>query len=160
MLAKIKNNKIMGLFNSLFGKKKMTLEEANEENKKFISENPGSKNDEDSLMRQASSALTNGDFEKSIELYQKLADDYPEKKGLYLSQIGAALYFLNDFNKAIEYYLNAKENGADSDMMDDNIWEACEAIYKKDNDKAAIEKYLEYYPNGSYVKKAKKILSK
>lgn len=150
----------MGLFDSLFGKKKITLEEANEENKEFISKNTEPKNDEDSLMRQASSALTNGEFEKSIELYKNLASDYPEKKGVYLSQVGVAFYFLNDFNKAIEYYLNAKENGADSDMMDDNTWEACEAIYKNESDKTALEKYLNYFPNGSYAKKAKKILSK
>ncbi len=150
----------MGLFNFLFAKKKVTLEEADEMNKKIIAENPEPADNEDALMRQASSAMTSGKFEKSVELYQKLANDYPDKKGLYLGQVGAAYFFLNDFNKAIEYYLSAKENGADTDMMDDNIWEASEAIYEKDKDKSAIQKYLEYYPNGSYVKKANKILSK
>ncbi|AUP81105.1 tetratricopeptide repeat protein [Flavivirga eckloniae] len=150
----------MGLFDSLFGKKKMTLEQANEKNQKHISENPKPKDDEDSLLRQASSALTSGKFNDSIELYKKLAVSYPEKKGLYLSQIGVAYYFLKDYVKAIGFYSEAKDNGADSRMMDDNIWEACEAIYNSNNDKAAIEKYLEYYPNGSYVKKAKKILFK
>lgn len=144
----------------LFGKKKLTLEEANEKNEKYLSKNQEPQNDENSLMRQASSALTKGEFEKSIELYQKLANDYPEKKGLYLSQVGAAHYFLGDFTKAIEYYIKARDIGADSNMIDDNIWEACEAVYKNNSDKIEIEKYLEYCPNGSYTKKAKKILSK
>ncbi|WP_196888984.1 tetratricopeptide repeat protein [Aureivirga sp. CE67] len=146
-------------FKLLFARNKKTLNELNEINKKVISENPEPKNDEDSLLRAASSALTNSEFEKSIEYYNKLVANYPENKGLYYSQIGAAHYFLNDFHKAIEYYLLAKKNG-DTEMMDDNIWEACEAIYKKDQDKKAIEKYLEYYPNGSYAKKANKILVK
>jgi len=105
--------------------------------------------------------MTSGKFDKSIQLYQKLADTYLEKKGLYLSQVGAAYYFLEDYATAIEYYIKAKENGADSAMIDDNVWEACETIYETDKtDKTAIEKYLEYYPNGNYTKKAKKLLSK
>ena len=150
----------MGLFDFLFRKNKMTLGQANKVNQEFISMNPEPKNDEDSLMRQASSAMTGKDFEKSIILYQKLVNDYPDNKGLYLSQIGAAYFFLNEFNLAIEYYVKARDNGADNNMMDDNIWEACEAIYKNDNDKTVIEMYLEYYPNGSYVKKAQKMMSK
>ncbi|GAA3649446.1 tetratricopeptide repeat protein [Flavivirga jejuensis] len=150
----------MGLFNSLFGKKKMTLDEANAKNQDFITKNPEPKDDENSLMRQASNMLTNRKFDESIEFYKRLAENYPENKGLYLSQVGVGFYFLNDFDKAIEYYLKAKNEGADSNMMDDNIWEACEAIYNKNNDKKAIERYLEYYHNGNYAKKAKKILSK
>ncbi|GAA4275588.1 tetratricopeptide repeat protein [Aquimarina mytili] len=149
----------MGLFSFLFGKKKMTLEQANQKNQEYVAQNPEPKNDENAMMRQASIMLTSGKFEEAIELYKKLAENYPENKGLYLSQVGAAWYFLNDFQKAIQYYKEARENGANESMMDDNIWEASEAIYKNNNDKNAIEKYLEYYPDGSYVKKAKKILS-
>ncbi len=56
--------------------------------------------------------------------------------------------------------MTAKNEGADSDMTDDNVWEAFEAIYKNNNDKTAVEKYLEYFPNGNYLNKAKKILAK
>ena len=40
-------------------------------------------------------------------------------------------------------------------MMDDNLWEACEALVKK-GEKAAEGRYLELCPKGSYVKKAQK----
>ena len=147
----------MGIFKILFGKKKISLEEANEKNKKYLSENPKPKNDKDGLLREASSALTNGEFEKSIELYKKMERDFPEDKGLYLSQIGAAYYFLEDLNKAIEYYLLARNNGAHPDMIEYNIWEACETMYKKDGDKNAIERYLEYLPKmGVTLKKQKR----
>ncbi|GAA3652330.1 tetratricopeptide repeat protein [Flavivirga jejuensis] len=150
----------MGLFNFLFGKKKITLDELKVKNQDYISKNPKPKNEENALMRQASRMLTSENFNESIELYKKLAENYPQKKGLYLSQIGAAFYFLNDFDKAIEYYLKAKNEGVDSYMIDNNIWETCKAIYYSTNDDKTIERYLEYYPHGNYAKKAKKILSK
>ncbi|MCT4615099.1 MAG: hypothetical protein N4A49_09535 [Marinifilaceae bacterium] len=104
--------------------------------------------------------MTGGEFEKSINIYHKLAKDYPASKGLYLSQIGVGFYFMGDRNKAIEYYILALNNGADTDMIDDNVWEACEEIYEEEKNKAIIEKYLEYFPDGNYKKKAKKIVSK
>jgi len=148
----------MGLFN-LFSKKKITLTEANKENETYVSNHPKAKNGENKLMREASSALTGGEFKKSIELYNLLAENYTENSGLYLSQVGVSYYFLNDFNKAIEYYLKALSNGAASSMMDDNIWEACEEIYERKKDKIQMERYLEWFPNGRYNKKAKKIIS-
>jgi hypothetical protein len=42
----------MGLFDSLFGKKKMTLEDADKKNDEFIGKNPVAKNDEDEMMRK------------------------------------------------------------------------------------------------------------
>ncbi|MDH5399656.1 MAG: tetratricopeptide repeat protein [Cyclobacteriaceae bacterium] len=150
----------MGLLSKLFGKKSITLEEADKINKDYIAKNPEPKNDESALVRQASSLCTSGEFSKSLDLYLQLAEDYPNSKGLYLSQVGVNYYFLNDFNAAIDYYLKALDEGADSSMMDDNIWEACEALFNNDNDMAPINRYLELFPDGSYKKKANKILSK
>lgn len=151
----------MGLFDSLFGRKsKKTLEEADQINRDFIAKNPEAKNDEDSLMRQASGFMTSGKFNESRELYQKLAENYPDKKGLYLSQVGASLYFLQEYEQAINTYVEARNNGADASMMDDNIWEACETIYKQANDKASLEKYIQLCPDGRYTKKANKLLAK
>jgi len=149
----------MGIFDFLFGKKKETLETAHEINQKHVSNHPTAKDDEDALVREASLAITGREFEKGIDLYQKLADNYPEKRGLYNSQIGVGHYFLGDYNKAIEFYLKAKEDD-DNGMIDDNVWEACEAIYDQTNDLEAIQRYLNHYPNGSYAKKANKIIAK
>ncbi|WP_298517576.1 hypothetical protein [uncultured Kordia sp.] len=151
----------MGLFDFLFKKKKISLEDANKINQDYIAANPESKNEEQAYIREASSAMTSGKFDQSRALYQKMAVDYPENSGLYLSQVGVAYYFQQDYANAIKYYIQAKDNGADANMIDDNLWEVCEEMYENDkNDTAAIEKYLAHYPNGSYVKKAKKILSK
>lgn len=82
----------MGLFNFLFGRKKKELESTNKKVK-------------DDLLEEATSALEKRDFPGAIEIYQKLADDNPKYKGLYLSQIGALFYFLNDHDKVMEYNL-------------------------------------------------------
>ncbi len=145
----------------LFGKKKkgISLEDANKMNQEFIANNPQTKDSEDALMRQASSAMTSGKFNDAIHLYTQLANEYPGKKGLYLSQVGAAHFFLEDYEKAIDAYVDARHNGMDESMIDDNIWEACETIYKKTDDQAALQKYLDLCPDGGYVKKANKWLN-
>lgn len=159
----------MGLFDALFGKKKMSLENADRKNDEFIAKNPASENDENEMMRKASKLMTSEKFEESLELYQKLSNDYPNKRGLYESQVGAAYFFLGEYEKAVEHYISSMNNGGDKDMMDDNIWEAAEAysnleILTEDGSvispKGLVEKYLELFPNGSYAKKARKILDK
>lgn len=152
--------KIMGIFSKLFVKDKKGLVEADKQNQEYLKSAPVAQDNEENKMRAASSALTGGDFPKASLLYHELAEEYPQNKGLYLSQVGVAKFFLNEYEEAIKYYLQAKDNGADNNMMDDNIWEACEALYNKAQDKQYIQKYMEYFPNGSYVKKANKILSK
>ncbi|MCI5057949.1 MAG: hypothetical protein MRY83_17680 [Flavobacteriales bacterium] len=151
----------MGFFAKIFGKKdSMTLEEANDINQQYIEDNPTPTDDENGLLRRASSALTSGSFKEAVQIYEEMAEKFPESKGMYLSQVGAAYYFLNEFDKAIEYYISARDHGADASMMDDNIWEACEAIYKNTNEINSIQRYLELCPNGSYTKKANKLISK
>ena len=159
----------MGLFDGLFGKKKLTLEDADKKNDAFTTKNPVAKNDENEMMRNASKLMTSGKFQESLDLYKKLSENYPNNKGLYEGQIGAAYYFLGEYEKAVEYYISSINNGGDKRMMDDNIWEAAEALSKLEilmedgsiiNPKNLIEKYLEIFPNGSYAKKARTILGK
>jgi tetratricopeptide (TPR) repeat protein len=148
----------MGLFDSLFGKKKITLAAADKKNDDFIAKNPIAKNDENEMMRNASKLMTSGNYAESLDLYKKLSENYPQNKGLYESQIGVGYYFLGDYNKAIEYYVSGMNNGGDKNMMDDNIWEATEALYNQTEDKSKLEQYKILFPNGNYKKKAEKLL--
>ena len=152
----------MGFFDFLFGKKKTTLADVDAENKAFVAANPMPASMEDGRMRKASGYMAGGEFAKAVELYRELADRYPENRGLYLGQVGAAYYFMSDFDSAISYYQQARKEGADESMMDDNMWEASEEIYNAGGDgaKAAIERYLALYPSGNYVKRANKLLAK
>lgn len=148
----------MGLFDFLFGKKKMSLEEADKINDKFIAKNPTPVNDENALMRQAAKSMSSRNFGDAIDSYTKLAELYPAKKGLYESQIGAAFFFLGNYTKALEYYVSALKNGADKNMMDDNIWEASEELFNTNKDKKVLENYLEIFPDGRYKKQANTLL--
>ena len=149
----------MGFFRSLFGRKRsMTLEEANKKNQQYLSKVKAA-DEEEILVWQASNALTSGEFEEAVQRYLELAIKYPWNKGLYLSQAGAGYYFLTEFDKAIAYYLEAKQVGMDANMMDDNIWEACETQYNNTHNKTDIKKYLEYFPEGKHLHKAHKLLN-
>jgi tetratricopeptide (TPR) repeat protein len=148
----------MGLFSNLFGNKKTTLKEADKINDAFIEKATPAKNDENAKMRNASKLLTSGQFTESLDLYKKMAEEYPQNKGVYESQVGANYFFLEQYEKAIEYYVSAMNNDADKSMIDDNIWEATEILYKQTGDKTKIEYYINLFPNGNYIKKAKKLL--
>lgn len=158
----------MGLFDFLFGGKKSRtraqekhgLDDLDRQNREHIAANPELKDDEDALMREASSALTAGDFSKSLAIYSKMAELFPEKKGLYLSQVGANHYFMGNYDTAIETYVLSREHGMDASMIDENIWEACEQVYKEKNDPAIIESYLKHCSDGSFIKQANKILGR
>lgn len=147
----------MGFLDSLFGKKKMTLDEAHAANEQFNAANPVPGSNEQAMRRNAATLMSSRKFQESIDLYQRLVDEFPADKGSFLSQIGAGYYFLGDYDKAIDYYVQARDNGMMADMMDDNIWEACEAIYKKTQDKAAIDRYFALCPGGSHTKAANKL---
>jgi hypothetical protein len=66
---------------------------------------------------------------------------------------------LGDFETAIQSYAQSITNGFDRDMADDNVWEACEELMKKeDNRQKWSQHYLDILPNGNYAKKAQKNL--
>ncbi len=163
----------MGLFDFLFGKKK----DNEVSHYAFVSDDKGkgitheeAKNLQEELMINlqvgeksyainiAATLMTKKAYDEAIEAYTKIAEHFPEEKGVALGQIGAAYFFKGEYPKAIECYVSARENGEHAGMMDDNIWEACEVLHSQSGDKKWAKKYLELCPNGSYKKKAEKLL--
>ncbi|WP_420399513.1 hypothetical protein [Flagellimonas sp.] len=148
-----------GFFSNLFkGKQTVSLEEACQKNQEYLSKAKTAE-EEEILEWQASNALTSGEFEEAVQRYLELAIKFPWNKGLYLSQVGAGYYFLTEFDKAIAYYLEAKQVGMDAALIDDNVWETCETQYNNTYNKMDIKKYLEYFPEGNHVQKAHKLLN-
>jgi tetratricopeptide (TPR) repeat protein len=134
----------------------LTKEELQTLRIKFLGE--VSQNNESQAMNFAAQLMMKAQYKQTIAYYSAIAIQYPVKQGLCESQIGAAYYFLGDYTQAIEYYVQARENGMNPDMMDDNIWEACETIYQKTNQLNAIALYLKLCPEGNYAKDAKILL--
>jgi len=163
----------MGLFNFLKSKKNVTAKR-----KVFLSDNDNGVSFEKAeklrikfirLMSQdkrsekfniATSMILSKAYDESIDCYKHLLEKYPDTIGECQSQIGACYYFKKEYKKAIEYYLNARKNGANENTMDDNVWEAYVEIYKKNKDVTAMLDYLEYFPEGRYKRKAAKFISK
>ncbi|MEM9030211.1 MAG: hypothetical protein AAGC70_17755 [Pseudomonadota bacterium] len=76
----------------------------------------------------AAHLMTSGAFRECIAAYEDIARQHPEELGECEGQIGAAYFFLGEYETAITYYKQALANGADASMMQDNIEEAEDAI--------------------------------
>ena len=79
----------------------------------------------------AARVMLGGAPREAIAAYEQIAIVHPDEIGTCQAGIGAAHYFLGDYEKAIEFYQKALANGADRRMMQDNIDEAREAIEKR-----------------------------
>jgi len=150
----------MKFFNFLFGKKKLTIEDGDKMHDELYNNISTSLSTESELTKNAIKLLTSGKHIESIEVYKQLINEYPAQRNTYESQIGANYYFLGEFEKAIEYYTLSINHGFNKSMSDDNIWEACLALYEKIKNKHYIQQYMEQFPQGNFIKKAKNILSK
>ena len=72
----------------------------------------------------AARLLMAGQYQGAIDAYNTIAQQHPETTGTCYGQIGAALFFLQQYPQAIQYYQAAKQYGEDPAMMDENIAEA------------------------------------
>lgn len=71
--------------------------------------------------------LTGRRYVECIESLRQIGADHAELWGECLANMGAAYFFLGEFDKAIACYTQAIKHGADEEMMQDNIAEAREA---------------------------------
>lgn len=142
----------MGFFDFIFGKN--TLEDGAKLQDALRIETSG--DDVSSRLNAAARLMTSRKFDEAIAAYDKIGVDFPDEAGTALGQIGAAYFFKGNFERAIAAYVTARDHGADAGMMDDNIWEACEALAKKEPAQKAAHfaRYLELCPAGRYVKQA------
>jgi len=110
--------------------KGLSLEQAKELQEKIFA-TLSETDDVNAKVNAAARLMTSGQFEACIQAYEHIATAHPQELPTCESQIGAAYYFLGQYEKAIEYYQRALEHGADPEMMADNTQEAREAIAKR-----------------------------
>ena len=91
-------------------------------------------NDVNNKVNLAARLMTSQQYELCIQAYERIVQAHPEEQSTCESQIGVAYFFLGDYEKAIQFYKQALEHGADPGMMADNIAEAEEALAKKNED--------------------------
>ncbi len=99
-------------------------------------------------------------YDQMIAFNQQIITQYPETNAVGNSHnfIGVAHFFKKEYAKAIEHYRLSAAHGIDINMVDDNVWEATEKLYKETGDPSYLEDYKEKSPEGSYIKKANKLL--
>ena len=115
---------------------------------------------ESDMLSRAAELMGKHKFQESMDVYQQLADQFPKDRGYYLGEVGVNHYLLHEYDKAIEYYVIARDSGAKKNEMDDNIWESCQALYGKSHKKAPVKKYLSLCPDGAHTTEANKLLGK
>ena len=81
----------------------------------------------------ASRLLLGGAHQEAIAAYEQIASAHPDRIGICQIGIGAAHYFLGNYEIAIDFYERALANGEDPTTIDDNIEEARQAIAKLDH---------------------------
>lgn len=102
--------------------------------------------------------LTQEHYHQSIDSFEQIMLHAPNQKGLCENQIGAAYFFLDQYDKAIEAYLRSLDYGFDIKMLDYNIWEAAEVHFQNSGDNSLIKVYLQYFPNGNASTTAQQLL--
>jgi len=68
---------------------------------------------------------------RALAVYEQIAFAHPDIIGTCQAGIGAAHYFLGDYETAIEFYQKARANGQDRRLMQEGIDEAREAIEQR-----------------------------
>lgn len=115
--------------------------------------------DQSKQINAAAKLMTSGAYQECIEAYTLIMEKYPNRKPDCEMNIGAGYFFLADYDNAIDHYIISRSLGMDKEMIDDNVWEACEKAFATKNDVSYINKYIQLFPEGNYVKKAKKLLA-
>lgn len=115
---------------------------------------------ESDMLSKAADLMKQHKFQESMDAYQQLADEFPKDRGYYLSEVGVNHFLLGEYEKAIDYYMLARDSGANKTEIDDDIWQSCDALHDKSHKKAPVKKYLTLCPDGAHTKEAKKILGK
>lgn len=106
----------------------------------------------------ADKLLREGPYEMAVKMYQALIQKYPEERDRYENGIGSAQLKLGQFEKAIDYYLMARDHGMHPEISDKHIWDACQKHFQSTSDSLLLERYVLYCPEGKYRYKAAELL--
>ncbi|NML56736.1 hypothetical protein [Chryseobacterium cheonjiense] len=97
--------------------------------------------------------------DKQLDEAKAIAGSLVDKveRGSVENIIGEFYFYQEDYKTALDYYVMAYNNGYSIDnIVDYNIWEVCELLMEKDNDKIKWSQYyLSLYPDGRYTEDAK-----
>jgi tetratricopeptide (TPR) repeat protein len=105
----------------------------------------------------ASQLSLSGAYREAIAAYEQISERFPNRSATCKNNIGAAYFFLGEYETALRYYVEAGEAGEHAQRIEYNIWEACAELVKlaqaAAND-AEVTRwkafYSEHYPHGEY----------
>ena len=120
------------------------------------------KHSADNCFQLVAKYLKDRKYASAIYLYQRLSSAFPELRQDCEAQIGQSYYCLGQYGKAIEAYIAARVHGADSEWIDETIWEACETLAAESDDytkrRESLQMYTTLCPTGQHMKDAQDAL--
>lgn len=133
------------------GEDGLSMESAQQLQAKFEDQIKDPQSTATDLINIAGKLLTGQRFEEAIELLEQIVERFHEEKGECFNTIGACYYYLNQYERAIQYYMDALEEGGNEERVSYNVWESCEALIKALEDRNEKMKWKfffeEHFPN-------------
>ena len=96
----------------------------------YVLSDTAASSDHNAKINAAARLMTGRAYPECIQAYAAIANAHPEELGLCEAQIGAAYFFLGQYENAISFYQSAERNGADARMMKFNLDEATAELKK------------------------------
>jgi tetratricopeptide (TPR) repeat protein len=113
-----------------------------------------SDDDRNSPFNQAARLMTSKRYAEAIAAFEAIERDDPSERESTQLNIGAARFFLGEYDRAIEHYIAARDAGANAETIDDNVWEACEKLLASAADASSADAVRQRYrtlcPDGKY----------
>lgn len=96
-----------------------------------------------------------GKYEESNSALKKILERFPDLVGSCVIKMAANFFFMRQFPKAIEYYLQALKLGENAEIIEFNVWEACTEIIEQSTQEEEIkywqDVFYKHFPQSKYL---------
>lgn len=96
-----------------------------------------------------------GKYEESNLALKKILEKFPDMVGSCVIRMAANFFFMRQFPKAIEYYLQALKLGENAEIIEFNVWEACAEIIEQSAQEEEVkywqDLFYKYFPQSRYM---------
>ena len=107
------------------------------------------------LIGIASKLTAAGKYEESNLALKKILEKFPDMVGNCIIKMAANFFFMRQFPKAIEYYLQALKLGENAEIIEFNVWEACTEIIEQSTQEEEIkywqDVFYKHFPQSKYL---------
>lgn len=117
-----------------------------------------------SAFQLAEQMVEGGRYEEAIQAYQSLMESYPEDRAFFENQVGRIYAKMDDFEKALKYFVAARVHSFDADVVEEEVFALCLREFQKQLAaplrRQILQRYLILYPKGKHREEVENLLKK